>query len=345
MCADGIGSGVKANVAAVMCVARLFELLERDFSLRDAFAAVARTMTAAMGSELPFVAFNVARIHTDGRATILSFEAPPPIFIGRRRAQVLTQRSLHLDRAVVGEAQCHLEFGEGLLLCSDGITQAGLGNGLALGWEPQGVCEFLNDLLADGFGLPTLAGEVHDRARVLWGRQRGDDCTAVVAGCRAGRVVNLLTGPPGDRERDHQVVARFLHAAGRRIVCGATTARIVADGMGVPLEVEQVSSMIAPPAYRLTGIDLVTEGAVTLNQAYNVLEEDPAALDEDSGVTRLCELLRDADRVNIIMGRSRNVAEADIAFRQQGILPRKTIVPLLAQKLRDAGKFVLIDEV
>lgn len=345
VCADGIGSGVKANVAAVMCAARLFELLERGFSLREAFATVARTMTAAMDTGMPFVAFNVARIHADGRTTILSYEAPPPIFVGKRRAQVLNQRTLNLERAMVGEAQCHLEAGEGLLVCSDGITQAGLGSGLALGWEPSGVCQCVNDLLAEGVAWPRMAVEVHDRARALWGRQPGDDCMVVLARCRAGRTVNIFTGPPADRAQDGAQVARFLRMEGAKVVCGATTAKIFAHSTGTPLQVEQTTSLIAPPAYRVRGIELVTEGAVTLNQAYNILDEDPTAYAEHSGVTKLCELLRGADRVNILLGGARNPAEGDISFRQQGILPRTTILPLLADKLRQRGKLVIVEEV
>jgi len=345
VCADGIGSGVKANIAAVMCASRLFELLARDFSLREAFSSVAHTMTAAMGSDLPFVAFNVARILTDGRTTILSYESPPPIFIGRRRAQLLTQRTVNLEQAVVGEAQCHLEFGEGLLLCSDGITQAGLGAGLANGWEASGVCQHINDLLADGVALPQIPTELHNRARELWGRAAGDDCTVVLATCRPGQTVNVFTGPPANRAQDGAVCFRFLHAAGSKVVCGATTAKLVATSLGQRLQVEQSTGLIAPPSYRLPGIDLVTEGAVTLNQAYNLLDTDPTTYAEESGVTQLCALLRGADRVNFLLGGARNAAAGDTAFRQQGILPRETIIHLIAEKLRGAGKLVVMETV
>lgn len=336
---------MKANIAAVMCVSRLFELLERDFSLRDAFATVARTMTAAMGSDVPFVAFTVARIHADGRATVLSYESPPPLFLGKRRAQVLHQRTLNLGHAVVGEAQCHLEPGEGLLLCSDGITQAGLGAGRPSGWGAEGVCQYVNELLADGVAVSTVAGAVHDRARGMWGAKSGDDCSALVATCRPGRTVNILTGPPQQPADDGSVISKFLGSEGTKVVCGATTAKIVGRAMGESVQVAHSTSLIAPPAYRLQGIDLVTEGAVTLNQAYNILDEDPEEYGEYSGVTQLCELLQEADRINIVLGLARNPALGDISFRQQGILPRATIVPLLADKLRQQGKLVVLEEV
>jgi hypothetical protein len=343
--ADGIGSGTKAHIAAVMCVSRLFELLEQDFSLRDAFAAVVRTMTDAMGSELPFVAFTVARIHIDGRTTVLSFESPPPIFVTARKAQVLEQRTFNLGNAVIGEAQYHLEPGEGLLICSDGITQAGIGAGLPLGWGSEGVCRYMNELLADGVPIMGLADEVHEYACTLWGPKQGDDCTAIIAGCRLGRTVNLMTGPPLDRNQDHALISRFLRSEGSKVVCGATTAKIVGRVTDSQVEVQESTSMITPPAYRLPGIDLVTEGAVTLNQAYNIIDEEPDAYAEHSAVTELCDMLHAADRINILLGMAHNPASGDISFRQQGILPRAKIVPLLADKLREQGKLVVVEEV
>ncbi|MDX9976249.1 MAG: hypothetical protein RBU21_24955, partial [FCB group bacterium] len=85
-----------------------------------------------------------------------------------------------------------------------------------------------------------------------------------------------------------------------------------------------------------------TEGAVTLNQVFNILEEDDSRYEPKSGVSNLARLLKDADRVEFLVGRAPNLAGEDIAFRQQGILPRTTIVPLLAEKLQSAGKLVIV---
>jgi hypothetical protein len=104
-------------------------------------------------------------------------------------------------------------------------------------------------------------------------------------------------------------------------------------------------STIAPPRYEIDGVDLVTEGAVTLNQAYNIIDEDLALITEDSGVTELCALLQVADCVHIWIGGAKNVASGDISFRQCGILTRDRIMPLLAEKLRNAGKLVVVEHV
>jgi hypothetical protein len=299
-------------------------------------------MNEARGSSLPYAVFSILQFRHDGETVVLSYEMPPPIYAGRHAATILHQQTHVQDNSVVSEAHCYLEPGEGILLLSDGITQAGLGQGLRLGWGVEGVCEMVHNLLGTVEHAREIPEQVHLQARAYWKKAGGDDCTAVFAWCRKGSVVNLFTGPPSYPGDDRNVIRHFLGLDGAKIVCGGTTAKIVAEGLGRKVEVIQDESLIAPPRYSISGVDLVTEGAVTLNQAFNILDEDSEDYTETSGVTKLCQMLKEADRVNIIQGASRNEASADITFRQQGILPRRAIIPLLAEQLRKQGKFVTI---
>lgn len=345
ICADGIGSGIRARIAAQMAVSRVLELLRLKYSLRRAFAAVVRTMEQNRDPSRPFAAFTIARILNDGMTTVLSYEAPPPILISRMHAAALPARGIELGGALAAESECYLEHGDALLVTSDGITQAGLGRGMPDGWESEGVVRYVNHCLTDGRKPRELPAAILREARRLWNGP-GDDCTAVLAMCRRGQIVNLFTGPPGHRGQDAAVVRRFMQSAGLKIVCGGTTAEIVSRTLGERLTVEQMaSSLVAPPKYEIAGVDLVTEGAVTLNQVYNLLDEDINQLSEDSGVTELCALLQIADRVNIVFGTAKNRATDDISFRQRGILTREAILPLLADKLRAAGKLVVVERV
>jgi hypothetical protein len=343
VCADGIGSGIRARIAAQMCVSRLLQMVKLGFSLRKAMASVVGTMQANRDPTRPFAAFSIARIMNDGIATIFSYDAPTPILVSRYHAAPLPVRTVEMNSVMVNEADCWLEPGDGLVLMTDGVTQAGLGNGLAEGWRTEGAVEYINHCLTNGSILPEIPDLVHEEAKRLTPRG-GDDCTVLLAHCRRGQVVNLLTGPPQDRSRDREIVGRFLKTHGRKIVCGGTTAEIVSRTIGKKVKVDEDSdSMIAPPRYEIDGIDLVTEGVVTLNQVYNLLEEPPERLVEDSGVTELCRMLTEADRINLFVGSVQNRANADISFRQQGILTRERILPLITEKLRDSGKLVVVE--
>lgn len=345
VCADGIGSGIHAHITAELCVSRLLELLRLGTSLRKAIDSVVRSMERNREPGGAFAAFSVARILNDGMTTVLTYEAPAPLLLSRRHAVALPARTLELGGTLVTESECYLEPGDGLLLMSDGITQAGLGHGMAHGWQTEGVLRYADSCLTDGRSPKELATMVHAHARKLW-VEGGDDCTVVTALCRRGQIVNIFTGPPSVPTLDAATVRRFMQTDGPKVVCGGSTAELVARVLGESVTVEKnPSSMVAPPRYEITGVDLVTEGAVTLNQVYNVLDEDITEFTEDSGVTELCALLNVADRVNIIAGKAKNKASGDISFRQCGILTRDHIVPLIAEKLRAAGKLVVLEQV
>lgn len=381
ICADGIGSGIRAHIAAQMCVSRITESLNKDMSFRKVFASVATTMQNSRDPKKPFAAFSVARIRSDGNATIYSYDAPLPILVSRQGGTILANRPFPLPGGMAMESNCQLQTDEGILLMSDGITQSGLGYGANTEWTSEGVVQYLNDRIASRVKFSMIPEMIHkeatgrwkgegvqDRSVVAAGRRNaasfspytatvshrvttpyvhkvvGDDCTVVLALCRTGQTVNILTGPPEDREKDSEVVRNFTQLPGLKIVCGGTTAKIVAKFLNVPLEMEpEPMSVIAPPRYAIKGINLVTEGAVTLNQVYNILDEDISRLNEDSGVTELRLLLGVADKLNILVGRADNSANEDITFRQRGVLSRKVLIPLLAEKLRQEGKLVNVE--
>ena len=116
ICCDGIGTGIRACIAAKMCASRLLELLRLGFSLRKAFARVVRTMQQNRDPSRPFAAFTLARILNDGTTNVLSYDAPPAIYVSRHHAAPLPTRSVEMESALVAESDCWLEPGDGLLL-------------------------------------------------------------------------------------------------------------------------------------------------------------------------------------------------------------------------------------
>ncbi len=341
--ADGLGSGVKANIAATMTCSRLQELLKQGFTARQAFMRVAETMHRARGGDDPYAVFSLLRMLNDGETTILSYEMPAPLLISGRHANPLPQRIEALEQESIAESTCYLEPEESVVLVSDGISMAGLGAGMKLGWTMQGVKRYIDHELQHR-RRGDLADAVHAEARRVWQNVRGDDCTVVQASCRAGKMLTVISGPPSDPSLDAEVLQKFRAAQGKRVIAGAATAKMVATSMGKRLSVEaDQTSLIAPPRYSIDGIDLVTEGAVTLNQVYNIFEASEDRLEERSGVSDLRHLLREADRIDFLIGAAVNPAHGDIGFQQRGLLPRTSIVPLLAEKLRVLGKLVLIE--
>ncbi|GAB4340479.1 MAG: SpoIIE family protein phosphatase [Calditrichia bacterium] len=341
--ADGIGSGIKAHIAAQTTLARLKRLLQAGFSLRDSFSRLITTMQKAVAENLPFSAITAVRILNNGQATILNFENPTPLLINRNKASLLHFRSVTLNENVLQEATAWLDEDDALFIMSDGVVQAGMGRGLPAGWGSPNVAEWMEMQIRMGQKKADLPRLLRQQAKLKWGKTTGDDITVLGIFCRKGKVVNILTGPPVEREKDPEVVSRFLNADGVKVICGATTAKMAAREMDAELEMSRDSADgISPPRYHLEGINLVTEGAVTLTQLYNIIDWPPERLLSDNPVTDLYCLLDVADRVNFWVGTARNPANDSVYFQQQGIISRDKIVPLLEEKLRGQGKLVTV---
>lgn len=343
--ADGCGHGVKAHITAIYIAERLITLLKEGCPIRAAFQMVIKTIQQSKGKDLPYAAVTAIKILNDGETTVLTYEMPQPIFSTGKSGEILTGRASTIDKAVILESYCFVEPGDSILIMSDGITDAGIGVTTARGWTIANVKSFVNSFLSAGNSADKLADAVHDQARLLWADAPGDDCTAVQCRCRTGNTVTILTGPPADPRKDRAVIDKFLRAPRKKIVCGATTAKLVAGRLEKEVEMDyEHSGLISPPKYLIEGIDLATEGAITLNQAYNILNADPIYYEEGSGVTGLCLALREADGVVFMVGKAQNTGHEHISFRQRGILPRDVIVSKMADKLRDMGKMVVVEE-
>ena len=187
-----------------------------------------------------------------------------------------------------------------------------------------------------------IVNHIHKRAIQLWGKKTGDDCSVVLAKTRSGVVVNILTGPPLNKEKDRELVEKFNNSVGIKIICGGSTAKLVARELKKKLMIDtENESSITPPSYSIEGMNMVTEGVVTLNQVYNILAENTDEFEEKSNVIKLNDFLILADRINFWCGSATNINEDNIQFRQQGILHRKKIVELLIDKLSKMGKLVV----
>jgi hypothetical protein len=128
---------------------------------------------------------------------------------------------------------------------------------------------------------------------------------------------------------------------GLKVVCGSTTAEMVARTNGAKIIVNEISNAYhKPPSYEIQDIDYATEGAITLNQVYNILGENADKLDKDSSVSELYKLFHSCDTINFTVGTATNPGHESIVFRQMGVFPRDVIVQLLAEKLKKLGKLV-----
>jgi len=343
---DGVGSGIYANIAAITCVDRLTELCSSNVAFKDACCMVAESMHRARTQEFPFAAFTAVRVLRDGHYALYTYESPQPVVIRRGHAEVVeAERFLNAGYEIVGESFGELDQGDSILIFSDGVSQAGLGTGYNFGIGSEGLADFINDNRA--LPLEALLRKICQMTKKISGNRVKDDTSLAALTNREARELTIITGPPSNRAKDKEFVQRFASAKGVRVVCGSTTADIVAKHMGKELQYKKPSqSFSAPPEYSIEGVDLTTEGAIMLNQVYNILDEAPENISEmasnPSPEFYLSNYIRQADVITFLHGRAVNDAHQDLVFKQVGVRPRQLTLSLLQKKLEDMGKFVTI---
>lgn len=339
---DGIGSGVYANIAAITCASRIMELLNTGIPLGSVSEMVADSMHRARKEGIPFSAFSVALILSDGQFTIYTYESPQPLLISNGCATILKSRYYTAGYEVVGEVTGSLNIGDSLILSSDGVTQAGLGHGFAFGIGENGITDWINTFTVNENRLRKLPSYIVSKCSEISGSRHEDDTTLAMIHCRQAKQVTILTGPPSKKSIDKDFAESFIAAQGFKVICGSTTTDIVSRELGIPVETVKLgTSFGSPPEYKIQGVDIATEGAVMLNQVYNILGEPIENLAPDSVVERLCYKITEADVVYFMVGNAVNNAHEMLYFKQVGIRQRRSTVQLITQKLRDMGKLVI----
>lgn len=339
--ADGIGSGIEARVAATLSGEYLLSLVNEGLSSGEAMRSLLRWLRRARLHQGPWAALNAVFIDSTGEVSAYSYESPEPFIMTAHGLESPAFQPQYWDGEVVQEVSTHLRPGEGLLLVSDGVTQAGRGRGLLRGWGASGVRSFLASAKLDsaqaGAAIPSaLARE----AAALNDNHPIDDITVLTLVLRRPRVLYVLTGPPKQRSDTDKVLAAFLAQEGVKVVCGGTTTQLLAKHLGATTRVIP-GEFGAPAHYEMDGVALATEGTVTLNRVNNIYDEPELAAEAGYGPARLVELLNEADEVHFWVGQATNPAHT-AALKPSGNMPRNQVVEELVEKLQRAGKLAVV---
>ncbi len=346
---DGLGSGVKANVLASLTAHMAHRLSFSPIDLSHSAKIIMDTLPVCKERKISYSTFTIADIRYgedmehisvnlveyDNPAS-LRFSGSEPVSWERSKTEL--QREGAFKNEIISHSLFNLEVGERLVMFSDGVTQSGLGKSLPLGWRLDGVKKFISETIANERDISSrdLSRAIVQKAYSLDGLCAKDDITCVSIYIRRPRRLLIVTGPPFTKEADEVLGEKIKAFDGRKIVSGGTTAQIVSRLFGKKLKLDLSSwSKDVPPASKMEGIDLVTEGMLTLSKVASILEkrENPADLPNDPA-KKFVELLLDSDQVHFIVGTKINEAHQDPNIPVEiGI--RRTIIGRLRKALEE----------
>lgn len=338
---DGLGSGVKANILSNLTTKIISKMVSSNVPLQDIVETVVGTLPVCSVRGVAYSTFSILKITPEGNVEIIDFDGLPPILIHNGFVEVVDRESEEIFGKKINKARLQLQEGDYLLITSDGVTEAGLGLTLPMGLQTSGLVKALKENIALHGSAQDLVDQVIGICMSYYINEPGDDTTAVAIHLRQAHECVLLTGLPVDKKDDARMVEEYLKTRGRKIICGGTTAQVFARETNRQLETADICSLTddVPPISRIKGIDLVTEGIITMNHCAELLEKNELTASSENGATMLLQELLHADRITIFFGTQLNQAYEKI---KPGISLRNVVIEKLTAQLQKLGKEVII---
>ncbi|WP_426351336.1 SpoIIE family protein phosphatase [Alloiococcus sp. CFN-8] len=349
--ADGLGSGVKASILSTLTSKLLATMLADSLTLEDCVAAMASTLPICRVRKVAYSTFTIIKVTNNLEADIIQYDNPKVIFLRDGKSFDYPMVSEKIDNKIIYKSKIKLNEEDVFIAVSDGAVHAGVGRTLNFGWQREDIIDFMEGIYQKELTAKTLSTILVDQCNNLYGGMPGDDTTACTIKVRQRKVVNLLIGPPAISEDLKKMMTLFFSKEGKHIVCGGTTSILAAEYLEKTID---TSSLIyedpeIPPTANIEGVDLVTEGVITISRvleyAKDYLKDNQEYYqwsykrDGASLISRL--LFEEATDINFYVGRAINPAHQNPKL-PIGFNIKMRLVEELSNSLKLMGKKIKV---
>jgi hypothetical protein len=340
--ADGLGSGVKACILATLTAKIIATMISRSMSIEDCISTMAATLPVCGVRKIAYSTFTIVIIRNNREAEIIQYDNPRVILLRQGKHHEFPLSGLMIGDKAIYRSKLAVREEDAFILMSDGAVHAGVGKTLNLGWQRENIIAFMEKRYRSAFAAKAIATVLLEECNRHYRGEPGDDTTVCAITIRPRAHVNLLVGPPLDPEKDHSMLSLFFGKAGKHIVCGGTTGGLAARFLGKELQADPGHpDPDIPPIAHIEGVDLVTEGVITINR---VLEYARSYLGNNSlhsgwryardGASLVARLLfEEATDISFFVGRAINPA-----YQNPDLPIDFNIKMLLADELADCLK-------
>lgn len=317
--ADGMGSGVKANILATLTSKILGTMFREGAAIDACVETIARTLPICKEREVAYATFSILQIFRDGEAYLVEYDNPKCVFIRNKEIINYPYQERVIEGKKIREYRFHVELNDCFVLMSDGAIWAGEEETMNYNWEWDDMAAYTLKCTNETLSAARLAAMLSQVCYDLYGQKPGDDTTVAVTRVIRRQVVNIFTGPPSRKEDDERVVHDFMKQEGKKVICGGTSANVASRVLKreIVTLVKHADPKI-PPMATMEGLDLVTEGVLTIGSALDLLHRyenddfDEAffdALDAENGAAKLARLLiEECTDLNLFVGKALNPA-------------------------------------
>lgn len=315
--ADGLGSGVKASILSTLTSKIISTMMAEGLPLEECVSTIAATLPVCSVRGVAYSTFTIIHLKNNDIAEIIQYDNPQVIVIRDDENYDYPKTEMNIGGKKIFKSIIKLRENDIFVAMSDGCPHAGIGMSYNFGWKREDIVSFLEGLAPVGYTAKTLSTILVDECFKLYGGKPGDDATACVVRIRKREPMNILFGPPSNRDDANRMMSLFFSKEGKHIICGGTTSSIAAKYLNKPIKASlNFEKADVPPIAEIEGVDLVTEGVITVNKvveyANDYLGENKyyehwsIKRDGASLISRL--LFEEATDINFYVGRAINPA-------------------------------------
>lgn len=311
---DGMGSGVKANILATLTSKIAVTMLKEGLKIEDVVDTVSQTLPICAQNKIAYSTFTMVKVAKDGIAYIVEFDNPTVFFMRGKKVLSLDWHERIIHNKKVRECKIQLTERDRIVLVSDGVEFAGGRQTLNYSWQWRDIANHLLKFTNENMNAKAITNNLLGVCNQLYFFEPGDDATVATIKVSHDSKTVLFSGPPINKNKDKEVVYKIMGSAGKKIVCGGTTANIVARELNVKYRSSTtIIDEDVPPIGYIEGIDLVTEGVLTLRKACEILRkllttnDDSFLHKKKDAATLLSRMLyEDCIHIKMIIGRCIN---------------------------------------
>lgn len=315
--ADGLGSGVKASILSTLTSKIISTMMAEGLSLEECVSTIAATLPVCSQRGVAYSTFTILHIRDNETADIIQYDNPHVVLLRDEVNYDYPKTEMNIGGKKIFKTTVKLREGDIFVAMSDGCPHAGIGGLYNFGWKREEIIGFLEALAPGGYTAKNMSTMLVDECNRLYGNKPGDDATACVVRIRRREPMNILFGPPSNRDDADRMMSLFFSKEGKHIICGGTTSSIAAKYLGKPLRASlSFERSDVPPIAEIEGVDLVTEGVITMNKVIEYAKDYLGNNElyeqwnfKKDGASRICRLLfEEATDINFYVGRAINPA-------------------------------------
>ena len=264
---DGLGSGVKASILSTLTSKILSTMMAAGLPIEECVGTIADTLPVCSLRGVAYSTFTIIRIVDNHTAEIFQYDNPHVVIIRDEKNYEYAKTEMNIGGKRVFKSVIQLRENDIFVAMSDGCPHAGIGTAYNFGWKREDIIDFLETMAPAGYTAKNLSTILVDECNRLYGGKPGDDATACIVKIRKREPMNMLFGPPSNRDDANRMMSLFFSKEGKHIVCGGTTSSIAAKYLGKTVKASlNFEHSDVPPIAEIEGGDLVTEGVITVNK-------------------------------------------------------------------------------